>query len=479
MTKKVYIRSYGCQMNVYDARRMADALAPAGYVQTSEPDSADLVILNTCHIREKAAEKVYSDLGRLRAASRTAAGPATDVEPAGPLIAVAGCVAQAEGAEIARRAPWVDLVFGPQTYHRLPDMVQRAKAYRAQRVRHGDKVAVIETEFPAESKFDYLPEESAPQGPSAFLTVQEGCDRFCSFCVVPYTRGVEYSRPAPSILAEARRLVHQGSAEITLLGQNVNAYHGRGADSATWTLAQLIRALAEIDGLDRIRYTTSHPRDMGEELIAAHGAVAKLMPHLHLAVQSGSDRVLARMNRGHRIADYLRTIAALRSARTDIAISTDLIVGHPGETEADFRETLNLVREVGYAQAYTFAYSPRPGTPAASMEDLVEDRVKSDRLSRLQALIAEYQQIFNQATVGTVLPVLFDRPGHRALQAGGRTPYMQAAHAAFATPSETAAVHGRIVACRVLAVQVNSLRVEAATGKIETPAPAHRRSVPA
>ena len=401
-------------MNVYDSARMADVLAPLGYRPVEGPRDADMVILNTCHIREKAAEKVYSELGRLRAFKA-----AKEADGGRMTIAVAGCVAQAEGEEMLRRAPQVDLVLGPQTYHRLPELVARV-----QRAGGG----LLDTDFPAESKFDHLPEEAVPQGPSAFLTVQEGCDKFCSFCVVPYTRGAEYSRPVADVVAEAARLVAGGALEITLLGQNVNAYHGEAAQGGTWGLGRLIRRLAEIDGLERLRYTTSHPGDMDEALIAAHADEPKLMPYLHLPVQSGSDRILQAMNRRHSAADYLRLIERLRAARPDLALSSDFIVGFPGESDRDFADTLRLVTEVGYAQAYSFKYSPRPGTPGALLEDRVAEAVKSERLAMLQALLNEQQTAFNRATVERELPVLLERRGRKPGQLVGRSPYMQAVH---------------------------------------------------
>jgi tRNA-2-methylthio-N6-dimethylallyladenosine synthase len=392
-------------------------LVPHGYAVTDRPDDADLIILNTCHIREKAAEKVYSELGRLQQLRRRRQAAGDDL-----LIGVAGCVAQAEGAVLLERAPYVDLVVGPQSYHRLPELL-----HRRARSRHAE----LDTDFPLESKFDRLPEEmAAPPGVSAFLTVQEGCDKFCTFCVVPYTRGVEASRPALAILAEARRLVAAGARELTLLGQNVNAYRSTGPDGRDWDLARLIRALAEIDHLQRIRYTTSHPRDLGAELIAAHGEVAKLMPFLHLPVQSGSDRILGAMNRRHSADDYRRTIERLRRARPDIALSSDFIVGFPGESDGDFRATLGLVEEIGFAQAFSFKYSPRPGTPAASMRGQIADRVKTARLAELQALLARQSDAFQQATVGRTLPVLLERPGRHPGQLVGRTPYLQAVHVA-------------------------------------------------
>lgn len=401
-------------MNVYDSGRMADVLKPLGYGLTERPEAADMVILNTCHIREKAAEKVFSDLGRFRAMKdqRADRGEAT-------VIAVAGCVAQAEGAEILRRAPWVDIVLGPQTYHRLPEMVARA-------ARAGGRV--LDTDFPAEPKFDALPLAEGAAGSSAFLTVQEGCDKFCTFCVVPYTRGAEYSRPAAEVIAEAGRMVARGAREITLLGQNVNAYHGIGPDGGTWGLGRLVRALAGIDGLARIRYTTSHPRDMDDDLIAAHGEIDALMPFVHLPVQSGSDRVLAAMNRRHTVADYLAIIDRLRAARGDLALSSDFIVGYPGETEADFHATMDLVNQVGFAQAYSFKFSARPGTPAAGLAVRLSEAEKAARLEALQALLARQQAAFNADSVGQRVPVLFERAGRHPGQLVGRSPHMQAVH---------------------------------------------------
>ncbi|HLJ65328.1 MAG TPA: tRNA (N6-isopentenyl adenosine(37)-C2)-methylthiotransferase MiaB [Stellaceae bacterium] len=414
-SKKLYIKTYGCQMNVYDSGRMAEILAPLGYTQGTTPEGADMVILNTCHIREKAAEKVFSDLGRLRPLQ------AMKKDGGGRMIlAVAGCVGQAEGSEILRRAPFVDIVLGPQTYHRLPEMVARLARENGH---------VLDTDFPAEEKFDSLPLPSSAQGVSAFLSVQEGCDKFCSFCVVPYTRGAEFSRPAAAILAEAKSLVALGAREITLLGQNVNAYHGAAPDGGSWGLGQLIRALAETPGLLRLRYTTSHPIDVDDALIAAHREIPRLMPFLHLPVQSGSDRVLAAMNRHHRLDEYRRTLERLRSARSDIAFSSDFIVGFPGESESDFAATLALVREVGYAQAYSFAYSPRPGTPAASMPGQIPEPERARRLELLQAEIVASQQRFNAASIGRTLEVLFEKPGRHAGQLSGRSPYLQAVHA--------------------------------------------------
>ncbi|MGI4797121.1 MAG: tRNA (N6-isopentenyl adenosine(37)-C2)-methylthiotransferase MiaB [Janthinobacterium lividum] len=413
-TKLLHVITYGCQMNVYDSGRMTDVLAPLGYRPTPTPDDADMIILNTCHIRERAEEKVFSELGRLRVIKQ-----AREAEGRKTVLAVAGCVAQAEGAMILARAPYVDIVLGPQTYHKLPEMVARA-------ARAGG--AVIETDFPPEDKFDHLPETVAPQGMTAFLTVQEGCDKFCSFCVVPYTRGSESSRPAVAVIAEARRLVAGGARELTLLGQNVNAWHGAAPDGGVWDFAQLIRALADVPGLLRLRYTTSHPRDMGDSLIAAHRDIPMLMPFLHLPVQSGSDRVLAAMNRKHTADDYLRLIDKLRHARPDLALSSDFIVGHPGETDAEFQATMDLVRRVEFAQAFSFKYSSRPGTPAAGAPGHVPEDVKHARLQELLALLRDQQEAFNRRTEGLVLPVLFTGPGRRPGQLSGRTPYLQPVH---------------------------------------------------
>ncbi len=411
--KRLFIKTYGCQMNVYDSERMADALAPHGYAPTAAIEEADLVVLNTCHIREKASEKVFSELGRL--AEMRAAG--RDF-----MIGVAGCVAQAEGEEIARRSRAVDLVFGPQSYHRLPALVARAA--------RGE--TVVETEFPPEDKFAHLP-APAPQvirsrGLTAFLTVQEGCDKFCAFCVVPYTRGAETSRPVAQVLDEARALVAAGVRELTLLGQNVNAYHGHDAAGRPVGLGELCARLAELEGLARIRYTTSHPSDMSDALIAAHRDNPKLMPYLHLPVQSGSDAVLKAMNRRHSRAHYLRLIDRIRAARPDIALSGDFIVGFPGETDEDFEQTLSIVRDVGYASAFTFKYSIRPGTPGAAMADQVPEAVKTERLHRLQELVTAQTRGFARACVGRTLDVLLDKPGRLPGQLGGRSPYLQAVH---------------------------------------------------
>ncbi|WP_232830388.1 tRNA (N6-isopentenyl adenosine(37)-C2)-methylthiotransferase MiaB [Oceanicella sp. SM1341] len=430
--KKLFVKTYGCQMNVYDSERMAAAMGAEGYESTDRAEDADMILLNTCHIREKAAEKVYSELGRLR--------PLKTARP-DLRIGVAGCVAQAEGEEIMRRQPLVDLVVGPQAYHRLPAMARRVEA--------GEKA--LDTDFPEEDKFEHLPRgPKARRAPAAFLTVQEGCDKFCAFCVVPYTRGAEVSRPAGRILAEARDLVERGVREITLLGQNVNAYHG-AAEGGTWSLARLIRALAEIDGLDRIRFTTSHPNDMDDDLIAAHGEVEKLMPYLHLPVQAGSDRVLKAMNRKHTAEGYLRLIERIRAARPDIAMSGDFIVGFPGETEADFQDTLALCREVRYAQAYSFRYSARPGTPAAGRA-LVPDAEAADRLTRLQALLSEHQAEFQASMVGRRLPVLLEKPGREPGQLVGRSPYLQSV---FLDAPE--ALRGEMVTAEILHAGPNSL----------------------
>jgi len=412
--KTVHIKSYGCQMNAYDSVRMAESLAPEGYAETADMEAADLIVLNTCHIREKAAEKIYSELGRLRVIRdrRHASGETTT-------IAVAGCVAQAEGAEILARAPLVDLVVGPQSYHRLPELVRRVRR---------DGVKLVDTEFPAEDKFSALPERRPQQGPAAFLTIQEGCDKFCTFCVVPYTRGAEFSRPVTAVMKEARRLAGFGVREITVLGQNVNAYAGEGPDGRGWTLARLLDALAEIEGIERLRYTTSHPADMSDDLIAAHRDNLALMPYLHLPFQAGADRILAAMNRRHSREDYVRLVDRIRTARPDLALSTDIIVGFPGETQADFADTMDVVERVGFAQAYSFKYSPRPGTPAATLSDQVPEVEKARRLAILQERLNAQQAAFNRAQIGRTLPVLLERPGRKPGQLAGRSPYLQAVH---------------------------------------------------
>ncbi|WP_036173482.1 tRNA (N6-isopentenyl adenosine(37)-C2)-methylthiotransferase MiaB [Palleronia rufa] len=432
--RKLFIKTYGCQMNVYDSERMAEALGGSGYVVTDDAEEADMILLNTCHIREKAAEKMYSELGRLRG-----------LKDANPdlRIGVAGCVAQAEGQEILRRQPLVDLVVGPQSYHRLPQMEAR--------VRGGERA--LDTDFPDEDKFDHLAARPrARRGPGAFLTVQEGCDKFCAFCVVPYTRGAEVSRPAARVLSEARDLVERGVREITLLGQNVNAYHGDGT-GGEWSLARLIRELARIDGLDRIRYTTSHPNDMDDDLIAAHGEVAELMPYLHLPVQSGSDRVLKAMNRKHTADSYLRLIGRIRAARPDILISGDFIVGFPGETESDFADTLALVGAVEYGQCYSFKYSTRPGTPAAERPQ-VEEPVKDDRLRRLQALLRDQQHAVQRRMVGQEVGVLFDKPGREPGQMVGKSDHL---HSVFVFVAGDGVARGDLRRVRITASAPNSL----------------------
>ena len=414
-TKGLFIKTYGCQMNVYDSERMRDVLAPLGYAPVDGPEQADLVVLNTCHIREKATEKMFSELGRLRDLKKETGGVMR--------IAVAGCVAQAEGEEIMRRQPAVDMVVGPQAYHRLPEMIARLAR------KTGD---VLETDFAADEKFDALPKTRGVDGPSAFLSVQEGCDKFCSFCVVPYTRGAEYSRGVDAIIAEARDLARQGVREIVLLGQNVNAWHGAAPahdpTGGEWRLGNLIRHVAKIGGVERIRYMTSHPSDMADDLIEAHADVEQLAPFLHLPVQSGSDRVLKAMNRKHTAEDYLRIVERARRARPDIALASDFIVGFPGESEQDFEDTLALVKAVGFAQAYSFKYSPRPGTPAAGMQLQVDEAVKDERLARFQQLINSQATAFNQASVGKRMKVLFSRQGRREGQALGYSPYMQSVH---------------------------------------------------
>lgn len=434
-TKSVFIKTYGCQMNVYDSERMADVLAPIGYAAVDTPDHADLVILNTCHIREKAAEKVYSELGRIRKHQKS---NNPDMK-----VAVAGCVAQAEGAEIKRRAPVVDMVLGPQTYHRLPEMI--AKVTRET----GD---VLETDFDTVEKFDALPAGRNAKGYSAFLTVQEGCDKFCTFCVVPYTRGAEVSRPVDQIVAEARSLASQGVREITLIGQNVDAYHADGPDGSQWGLGNLIRHLAKIGGIDRMRFTTSHPRDMDADLIETLATEPKLMPYLHLPVQAGSDRVLDAMNRGHTYAHYRDLIARIRAARPDIALSGDFIVGFPGETDQDFEDTMNCVREIGYASSFSFKYSVRPGTPGASLPRQVPEDVKSERLKRLQELLYTQQREWNESLIGKTLDVLVEGTARGDGQLFGRSPYLTGTH--FDGPEE---LIGQIVPVTITSAGVNSL----------------------
>jgi tRNA-2-methylthio-N6-dimethylallyladenosine synthase len=464
--KRVFIRTYGCQMNVYDSDRMADVLRPLGYAMADTPDEADLVVLNTCHIREHASEKVYSELGRLRDAKRERRAEGRDLT-----IAVAGCVAQAEGEEIVRRQPAVDIVVGPQAYHRLPELL--AEAERKAAIRRAGKrlpgAGVLDTDFPAESKFDHLPAPQGVRAGSAFLSIQEGCDKFCTFCVVPYTRGAEYSRPASAVLAEARQLVAAGAVEITLLGQNVNAYHGEAPSSSiagsTWSLARLIRALSEIDGVARIRYTTSHPRDMDDELIAAHGAVPQLMPYLHLPVQSGSDRILETMNRRHGRDLFLRLVDRLRVARPDLALSSDFIVGFPGESDADFDDTMRLVDEVGFASAFSFKYSRRPGTPGAAMPDQVPEAVKAARLAALQSRLGAQARAFNASKVGATVPVLFAETGRKPGQIVGKTPWLQSVYA-----DGKPRLIGRIVEARLTEGHANSLAGEIVTQAYEAAA---------
>jgi tRNA-2-methylthio-N6-dimethylallyladenosine synthase len=457
--KRVFIRTYGCQMNVYDSDRMADVLRPLGYALSDSPEQADLVVLNTCHIRERASEKVYSELGRLRDLKAERRLEGSDLT-----IAVAGCVAQAEGEEIVQRQPAVDIVVGPQAYHRLPELLARAARKSDERRFDGRRrpgAGVLDTEFPAESKFDHLPalSEADVRAGSAFLSIQEGCDKFCTFCVVPYTRGAEYSRPATSILQEARALVAAGAVEITLLGQNVNAYHGEAAPSSiggsTWSLARLIREIAETPGLVRIRYTTSHPRDMDDDLIAAHGSVPQLMPYLHLPVQSGSDRILEAMNRGHGRDHYRRLVDRLRGISPDLALSSDFIVGFPGESDADFDDTMRLVDEIGFASAYTFKYSRRPGTPGATLGDQLDEGVKTARLAALQSLLGSQQRAFNTSKVGVVVPVLFAEAGRRPGQMLGKSPWLQSVYV-----EGGAEMIGRLVNVRLLAAYALSLAGE-------------------
>ncbi len=440
-SRKLFVKSFGCQMNVYDLQRMADTLAPEGYVETATGEDADLIILNTCHIREKAAEKVYSELGRMRRLKEAAAADGRKL-----LIAVAGCVAQAEGEEIVRRAPAVDLVVGSQNYHRLPDLIARAE-------RDGH---VVDTEFPVDDKFEHLAAPTPPatrtRGVTAFVTVQEGCDKFCTFCVVPFTRGAETSRPVAKIMAEVERLAGAGVREITLIGQNVNAYHGAGPDGRPWSLARLLEHLVQVRSIERLRYATSHPLDMSDDLIAMHRDLPALMPQLHLPVQSGSDRILAAMNRRHTRADYLDVISRLREARPDIALSSDFIVGFPGETEDDFAATLSLVGEIGYSGAFSFKYSPRPGTRGAEMDEQVDEVAKTDRLHRLQQEIDRNQATFNRRCLGRTVSVLFERPGRHSGQIVGRSPYLQPVQIEAAS-----SLIGEIAAVTITDVASNSL----------------------
>lgn len=438
MSQKIFIKTYGCQMNEYDSARMADVMAPHGFARADVPEDADLVILNTCHIREKASDKVYSELGRLRAMKSARASEGRQM-----IVAVAGCVAQAEGEEMLRQAPVIDIVVGPQVYHRLPELVARARV----------RARVVDTEFPAVDKFDLLPEARSVDGPCAFLTIQEGCDKFCTFCVVPYTRGAEFSRPVSQIQAEARGLVGKGVREITLLGQNVNAYHGDDGQGGEIGLGQLVRVLSQIDGLERIRYTTSHPRDMDDDLIQAHRENEKLMPFLHLPVQSGSNRILEAMNRGHTRESYLELVRRIRAARPDIALSSDFIVGYPGETDADFEQTMELIREVGFAQSFSFKYSPRPGTPASAERKQVPDDLKARRLEILQAELVLQMRRFLEGCVGQTFNILLEKPGRYAGQMIGRSPYLQSVN----VEAPTARI-GDFVAVEIVAALPNSLK---------------------
>ncbi len=446
--RKVFIKTYGCQMNVYDSGRMTDALAAEGYVATETMDDADLVLLNTCHIREKAAEKVYSALGRLRETKKARAAEGREF-----MIGVAGCVAQAEGDEIARREPAVDVVIGPQTYHRLPQALRRART--------GERV--VDTEYALEDKFEHLPDPAKVKGGvrsvTAFLTVQEGCDKFCTFCVVPYTRGSEVSRPIAQIVLEAEKLVASGVRELTLLGQNVNAWHGTDAAGRAIGLGELLYRLAEIPGLARLRYTTSHPRDMDDRLIEAHRDLRMLMPYLHLPVQSGSDRILKAMNRRHKASEYIALVERIRAARPDIALSGDFIVGFPGETEADFQATMDLVETVGYAQAYSFKYSTRPGTPGADLPDHVAEEVKVERLARLQELLLKQQQDFSRSLIGREIDLLLEKPGRMPGQLIGRSPWLQSVNV-----DANASKIGDIINVRITAAGPNSLFAEVAEG---------------
>jgi tRNA-2-methylthio-N6-dimethylallyladenosine synthase len=437
LNKKLHLKTWGCQMNVYDSQRMADVLAPLGYGLTEEAAEADLVILNTCHIREKAAEKLYSELGRMKEHQDERAAKGERM-----MVAVAGCVAQAEGAEIIKRAPHVDLVFGPQTYHTLPEMVGRALR----------KSGVVNTDFPVESKFDFLPDTQATSGKSAFLSVQEGCDKFCTFCVVPYTRGAEVSRTVQPILDEAKRLLDQGIIELNLLGQNVNAFHGTAPDGNIWSLARLLEEVAKDSRLKRLRYITSHPRDMSDDLIEAHRDIPALMPYLHLPIQSGSNPILAAMNRKHTRDDYLKIVDKLRAAKPDLALSSDFIVGFPGEREQDFQDTLDLVMQVGFASAFSFSYSARPGTPASGLGHQVEEAVKHERLQRLQAALGQQSRHFNAAKVGQVLPVLLEKEGRKPGQLIGKSPWLQSV-VCQASPS----LIGQIVDVRINEAHANSL----------------------
>jgi len=454
--KKLYIKTYGCQMNVYDTERMVDVMGHEGYQVTDKPDDADLVVLNTCHIREKAAEKVYSDIGRIRVAREN---QVKEDDKAGrqskkAILAVGGCVAQAEGAEIQRRAPTVDMVFGPQTYHRLPEMTQQAQNIK----QSGARPRIIDTELSVSEKFDSLSTKAISPKKTAFLTVQEGCDKFCTYCVVPYTRGGEFSRSFEDVMKDAEKLNDAGVLEVTLLGQNVNAYHGMSAQGKEWSLAQMIRHLADVTDFKRIRYTTSHPQDMTDDLIAVHGEVEQCMPYLHLPVQAGSDKIVKAMNRHHTIASYMKIIEDIRAVRPDIALSGDFIVGFPGETDADFQATMKLVRELKYAQAYSFMYSERPGTPAAGWAEQIEDHVKAERLAELQEELNRQQWAFNETSVGKTLPVLLERTGKQQSHLVGRSPYMQAVHVDVGEKATTEQYFGRMVDMKIISAGPRSLK---------------------
>lgn len=450
--KKLFVKTYGCQMNMYDSDRMIDILKPLGFQVAPTPDDADMIILNTCHIREKAEHKLYSDIGRMEPykTAKTKKGEYT-------ILGIAGCVAQAEGEEIIRQKPSVDIVFGPQSYHKLPEMI--AKAYRE--VATSGKARVLDVDFPIESKFDFLPQPNPDHKGSAFLSVQEGCDKFCTFCVVPYTRGAESSRPVAAVINEAKHLVSLGVKEITLLGQNVTAYHGESPDGKEWNMGRLLFEVAEIDGLERIRYTTSHPRDMHEELYLAHRDIPKLMPYLHLPIQAGSDRVLKAMNRNHTAEDYLNIIEKLRTYKPNLALSSDFIVGFPGETDKDFQDTLQLVRNVHYASAYSFKYSIRPGTPGALMDNQVDEDVKKERLAELQDLLYKQQTEFNATQVGKTLDVLFEKSGRKDGQLIGKSPYLQSVYA-----EADDRLMGNIAQVEVLGSTQNSLEGKVVTTEL-------------
>lgn len=456
MSKKLFIKTYGCQMNVYDSDRMVDILAPLGYSLSDTVEGSDMVILNTCHIREKADEKVYSDLGRIRPFKKKKLDQGGNM-----FIAVAGCVGQAEGPEIMRRAPYVDIVLGPQTYHRLPEMIAQAERAKSKPTKPGR--GIVDVDFPAEPKFDSLPKIQAGATPAAFLSIQEGCDKFCTFCVVPYTRGAEYSRPVATVLEEARQLAETGTKELHLLGQNVSAYHGQApSGSGEWGLGSLLRELAETPGIERLRYTTSHPRDMDAELLSAHKDLPQLMPYLHLPVQSGSNRILEAMNRKHSSEQYRQVVADLRKVRPDLVMSSDFIVGFPGETDQDFEDTLQLVRDINYAQAYSFKYSPRPGTPGATMDNHVPEEVKVERLDQLQTLLNAQQLEFNQSTVGQTMKVLLEKPAKQPGQFVGRSPYMQSV-IVNASPR----LLGQIIEAKVTYAGANSVQGEILTDETQ------------